>query len=85
MLESPPEQWPLDEGDDAARLLSWRGGAGEADATLEGALIMALRFIAGTLPYTYDTCCLSTYHSPHGLQKLGFRLKAAGFSTAVSK
>lgn len=63
MLESPPESWPLDEGDDAARLLTWRGAAGEADATLEGAIIMALRFVGGTRLCPDDTCSLSiNYH-----------------------
>ena len=62
MLESPPELWPLDEGDDAARLLTWRGAAGEAGATLEGALIMALRFVAGMCLNSDDTCSLSINH-----------------------
>ena len=52
----------MDEGDDAARLLTWRGAAGEAGATLEGALIMALRFVAGTRLYPDDTCSLSINH-----------------------
>ena len=50
MLDSTPEQWPLDEGDDAARLLTWRGTGGGAAASLEDTLIATLRFVAGAVP-----------------------------------
>lgn len=47
MIESPPDQWPVDEGDDGARLLTWRGAAGGPDASLEGVILMTLQFVAG--------------------------------------
>ena len=52
MLDSKPELWPLDEGDDAARLLTWRGPGGGAAASLEDVLIATLRFVAGAVPPT---------------------------------
>ena len=47
MIESPPEQWPVDEGDEGARMLTWRGAAGGPDASLEGVILMTLQFVAG--------------------------------------
>ena len=47
MIAAPPPRWPAEQGDESARLLSWLGTDGESDATLEGALLMTLRFVAG--------------------------------------
>ena len=47
MIAAPPQQWPVEHGDETARLLAWLGTGGGSDATLEGALLMTLRFVAG--------------------------------------
>ncbi len=47
MVAVPPQQWPVEQGDETARLLGWLGTDGGSEATLEGALLMTLRFVAG--------------------------------------
>ena len=47
MIAAPPQQWPVEQGDESARLLTWLSADGGSDATLEGAVVMVLRFVAG--------------------------------------
>jgi hypothetical protein len=47
MIGDPPQQWPVEQGDESARLLTWLSADGGSDATLEGAIVMVLRFVAG--------------------------------------
>ncbi len=54
MIAAPPQQWPVEQGDETARLLGWLGADGGPDATLEAALLMTLRFVAGLLIETSE-------------------------------
>ena len=49
LVADPPAQWPLEEADESAAMLTWRRPPDDApaEATLEGTLLMALRFVAG--------------------------------------
>ena len=47
MIAAPPQQWPVEQGDESARLLTWLSADGGDVATLEGAIVMVLRFVAG--------------------------------------
>ena len=47
MIAAPPQLWPVEQGDKSARLLTRSSPDGGPDATLEGCLLMTLRFVAG--------------------------------------